>query len=431
MTTVAFVCQWYPPEPVEIPRGIALSLASLGNDVSVLTGVPNYPSGQVLENYRALDLKTEQIDGLRVRRTPLYPSHDSSALKRIANYASWAVSASLFGQRSLRGADAALVYSSPATAALPTMVARRLWGTPYVLLVQDVWPDSIFASGFLKGSLGNVAHRLTDWFVRRTYAMADHVAVISPGMADLLAARGVPREKLTVIYNWVPEEDRGPAGAIARAGESLASLVGVRDGARLFLYAGNHGRAQALDDLVRAFLDERTNPAHLVMLGDGVTKEQLVTLADGHPRVHFLDPVDRPVAARLLDDSDVSVVSLADEPLFAMTMPSKVQSGLASARPMLVVARGDAASVVVDARAGAAAKPGDVDDIVEAIRTLTSASPGELSAMGARGLEVYQSQMARAVGAARLSDLLGSAASSRTRRRRRTATNPSKGSAHE
>lgn len=422
MTSVTLVSQWYPPEPIEIPRNIAISLTLYGHKVSVLTGVPNYPTGEVAVGHRAFERKTEQMDGLVVCRTPLYPSHDSNAIRRIANYASWAVSASILGQRPLRKAGAALVYSSPATAALPAMVARRLWGTPYILLIQDVWPDSIFASGFLPGAVGCVIRAIVNRFVQRSYALADHVVVISPGMGDLLTKRGVAQDKLSVIYNWVPEEDQEELpGPLVLPRESLASQVGVSDATRIFLYAGNHGHAQALDSLVRAFLDDLTAPAHLVMVGEGVAKDHLVTLAGGHPRVHFLDAVDRTAAALLLAEADISVISLADEPLFAVTVPSKVQSGLASAIPMLVIARGDAASVVVDSGAGAAATPGNVDEIIEAVRTLTGATGSELAAMGLRGLDLYQSQMSRAVGAARLSNLLTRAASRRNRRGGRTA----------
>lgn len=410
------VCQWYPPEPIEIPRNIALSLASRGHEVSILTGVPNYPTGRVVDGYSTLEVRTDQMDGLAVHRTPLYPSHDSNPVKRMVNYASWAISASVLGQRSLRVADAALVYSSPATAALPAMIARTIWGTPYVLMVQDVWPDTIFASGFLPGAAGRVIHHLVDRFVRQAYKQAGHIAVISPGMARLLTERGVPAEKISVVYNWVPEEsDQEPP---QEPTVSLAERVGVSRDTRLFLYAGNHGHAQALHDVVGAFLDERTSPAHLVMLGDGVAKKQLVAMAGGHPRIHFLEPVGRAEAAHLLSSADVSVVSLADEPLFAVTMPSKVQSGLATARPMLVVARGDAASVVLKARTGAAASPGNVSEIIDAVRSLVDATPAELAAMGARGHTVYRSQMASEVGARRLSQLLTRAALQRTKLKR-------------
>src|SRR5690606_26748282 len=122
--------------------------------------------------------------------------------------------------------------------------------------------------------------------------------------------------------------------------------------------------------------------------------------------VHFLDPVDRRTAADLIRDADVSVVALADEPLFAVTMPSKVQTGLASGKPLLVIAHGDAAAVVEEAAAGASAAPGDVASIVAAIQSLASLPTAELQAMGTRGRQLYRSQMARAVGLVRLSEIL-------------------------
>lgn len=417
MSGHVFVCQWYPPEPAEVPRSIAMSLAALG-PIEVLTGVPNYPTGVVAAGHRAWELRVEQSDGLRVLRTPLYPSHDSSALKRMANYLSWAVSSSLLGQRRLRRAEAVLVYSSPATAALPAMVARTLWGTPYVLLVQDVWPDSIFASGFLPGRAGRLVRGAMSAFVNRTYALADHVAVISPGMADLLESRGVPRDKLSVVYNWVPEEDDpSPAGTDTVA--PLRERVGLDADDVAFLYAGNHGHAQNLDAVVEAFLEHTPANAHLVLLGQGVAKQTLRDRARGASTVHFLDPVPRAEAQVLLHQADVSVVSLADEPLFAVTMPSKVQSGLATARPLLVVVRGDAAKVVEEAGAGLAATPGDPLSIGAAVETLTKMSAEERRQRGEAGREVYRAQMSRAIGARRLHDLLTQAASRRRRRKDR------------
>lgn len=430
MGSYVFVCQWYPPEPAAIPRSIALSLSSAEDYVRVLTGIPNYPTGTVPNGYRATRPTNEVIDGLDIRRAPLYPSHDSSTLRRIANYVSWAVAASVFGQQVLRQSDAVLVYSSPATAALPAMVARRLWGIPYVLLVQDVWPDSVFASGFLGGARTRLAHGVMDFFVRRAYAAADHIAVTSPGMIDLLAGRKVPREKLSLVYNWVPEEDEQPRKP--RPASSVGSLryrAGVPDDVCLFLYAGNHGYAQALESLIEAFADERTADAHLVLLGSGVMKPDLMDRAADNPRVHFLDPVPRAEAAELVGDADVSVISLADEPLFAVTLPSKLQSGLVSAKPLLVVARGDAAAVVASANAGAVAMPANIPDIVRAIHELASLDRDQLTAMGQRGRKLYRSTMARSVGSKNLSETLRSVASERrTRRSERAVPTRAKGS---
>ena len=411
---VTFVCQWYPPEPAEVPRGIAIALADAGLDVTVLTGIPNYPTGVVADGYAAARSAREVRDGLRVRRTPLYPSHDQSALRRLANYASWAVSAAVLGQGVLRSSSVALVYSSPATAALPAMLARVLWGTPYVLLVQDVWPDSVFDSGFLPGRAGRFARRVLDVLVDATYRRAHHVAVTSTGMVDLLASRGVPRDKLTVVHNWVAETATPIVTPdVTRA---LRASWGVGEADFVLMYAGNHGQAQHLEPVVEAFaeLPGEAN-CHLVLVGDGVSKPGLVERAAGHPRIHFMDPVPQPEVASLMQASDAQLVSLADRPLFAVTMPSKVQSILAAGLPLVIAARGDAADVVVSSGAGLAVAPGDRQGLRDAVDQLARTDRADRQEMGLRGRAWYDAHMSRRVGLGALHRLLVDAAEGRRR----------------
>lgn len=422
---VLLITQWYPPEPVDIPESIALALVEHGLEVAVLTGVPNYPHGKVPKGYSSFRASAESIRSIRVQRTPLYPSHDSQALKRLVNYASWALSSAVFGQHCVRRSDVSLVYSSPATAALSAMVGKLLWGKPYVLLVQDVWPDSIFASGFVSGRMAEPVRRLVAAFVQRSYSMAAHVAVISPGMADLLADRGVPPQKLSVVFNWLP--DIAPDQPDRHSAPALHDALDLPPDVRVFMYAGNHGHAQALEPLVDAFAMEDSGTAHLVMLGSGVTKSTLVERAAGNPRVHFLEPVTRDAADRLMSSADATVVSLSNQPLFAVTMPSKVQSGLRAGLPMLVVARGDAADVVETAGAGVAAAPGDAGSIADAVLRLSTMSQPALSAMGHAGSMVYESMMSKSVGAPRLADILSAAADRGGRRRRRTCMKANEG----
>src|ERR1022692_711072 len=140
---VAFVSQWFSPEPVHTPVWIAQALAREGLNVRVLTGVPNFPDGKVQSGFSPWRITREARDGFAILRSPLYPSHDGSAIGRIANYVSYAATSSLVGARLLRSSDVALVYSSPATAATAAMLARATSRTPYVLFVQDMWPDSV------------------------------------------------------------------------------------------------------------------------------------------------------------------------------------------------------------------------------------------------------------------------------------------------
>ena len=401
-----FVSQWFPPEPAAQAFRIANTLRSLGYETEVLTGIPNYPSGEVAEGYSATSLMSEDILGLRVHRTPLYPSHDASALRRIANYVSWAVSASVLAAWRLRTADVVVVYSSPATAALPAMVANRLFRRRYVLIVQDVWPDSVLSSGMLGGAAFKIARLLIHAFANASYRWASAIVVISPGMSDLLSRRGVPAHKLTLVYNSVDGTAQLP---IAKSPMSRQRL-GIRDSDFVLMYAGNHGAAQGLDAILLGVAAVEDPRVHLVMVGDGVAKAELVSLADqlAPARIHFVEAQPREEIASLMALADVQVVSLADHPLFKVTMPSKVQGIMASGHALLAVASGDVAGLMATARCGVSARPGDAQDVARAIAELASTAGDDLELMGERGRAYYDEYMAEAVGRIRLQHVLDS-----------------------
>lgn len=396
---VAFVCQWYQPEPVTQPGWIVDGLRDRGVRVEVLTGVPNYPDGRAAFGYRAWQTRTERVDGVTVHRTPLYPSHDRRTLGRMANYVSWAVSSALLGQRHLRSADVALVYSSPATAAGAAWLARKRAGVPYVLLIQDLWPDSVFASGFLTGWPRRLVEGLLDRMVRGFYASASRVLVISPGMVDVLAGRGVPRDKIGLVYNWIPTEP--PVAAAS----SLREELGIPQNDFVIMYAGNHGAAQSLDSVIRgvALLPEDLG-VHLVLVGDGVEKARLVDLAtaEAPSRVHFVAPVARELIGSMMAAAQAHLVSLSPDPLFKVTMPSKLQSILAAGLPVIACGEGDVTAVVAEAGAGVTCAPGDPTDFARAALALRDRPATELEEMGDKGLRYYEQHMSAAVGSARL-----------------------------
>ncbi|MEU2611993.1 glycosyltransferase family 4 protein [Micromonospora sp. NPDC007271] len=408
-TRVAFVTQWFPPEPATIPLGLARALRSQGLNVDVLTGVPNYPTGRVSQGYSAWRRSTETREGFRIRRTPLYPSHDHSTLRRTANYLSYAASSSLFGGAVLRAADVALVYSSPATAATAAMAARRRWGLPYVLMVMDLWPDSVFATGFLdRGPARRVAERGLHWFTDRTYRLAAHVTVTCPGMLEALVARGVPRQKVSVVYNWADEKLMQPTEPDPR----LRAELGLTDGF-VIMYGGNLGVAQRLDVAVRAMAELRDLPdVHLVLVGDGIERPVLRALVDELKlrTVHFVDRVAPERMAALAAAADLQLVSLADEPLFRITMPSKVQSIMACGQALLVCAPGDAARAVENAGAGFTAPPGDSVGLAGIIRHARRVPRRDLQAMGRNGRHHYLRVMSEEINSRHLADLLTSAA---------------------
>jgi len=411
--TLCYVTQWFPPENVMIPHSIARSLEAQGWSISVLTGMPNYPTGIIQPGYERIGPRNDRVNGMRTRRTPLFAYHGRSAAKRMLNYLSWALSATAFGRPAFRKADVSLVYSSPATAALPAIVARAISGIPFVLIIQDLWPDSVFASGFLtKGLASKVVNAILRSFVSWTYSRASHIVVISPGMADVLALRGVPREKISLVYNWVDESVYSPRPR----NHSLQDLVGLNSDDYIVFYAGNHGAAQGLDHLIEAIaLIPQDRNCHAVLIGDGVDKTALEALAARRApgRIHFLNSRPQADIPDFMASAHMQFISLADEPLFHHTMPSKVQSTLASGLPSIVAVPGDAAAVVGGAGAGFLATPGDSKSIADAIMRSQDAGPEDRQAMGNAARRLYEEAMSAAVGSADLSQILEDAVRSR------------------
>lgn len=402
---VILISQYYPPEPVPNPGWIATGLREVGWLPSVLTGLPNYPTGELHAGYR-LRLIRDHVDGIPLTRVPLYPDHGDSAVGRTLNYLSWSVAASLCGMAAIRRAQLSLVYLTPATAALPAMLGRALLSRSYVLLIQDIWPDSVFASGFLTaGLLRRVAESTLRRFVDHAYTRAAHIVVTSPGMRDLLMARGVPGDKITLIYNWADEKIYRPAAA----DPGFRSRIGLSVEDFVVMYAGNHGAAQGLEPFIDAVgalsPDQR---CHAVLIGEGVCKADLqrraAAVAPG--RVHFLPQIAPEEMTGVLPTADIHLVSLRDDPLFHRTMPSKVQSIMAAGQPLLVCAPGDAARVTRDSAAGLSARPGDSIAIATAIARAIELGRDKLSGLGRRGRQVYLREMSATIGRQRLSDVL-------------------------
>lgn len=418
---LAFVTQWFTPEGPGPPNWIPEALDQLGFQVGVVTGTPHYPEGRTFEGYRATGWRIERAGGLPVLRVPEYPSHDASAARRMVTLGSFAASSALLGVRAIGAADVSLVYSSPATSALAAMRARRKFGTPYVLYVQDLWPDSVYAAGAFASARGRwFADQTIGRFVDRSYALASHIVVISPGMKALLVSRGVDPAKVTVVYNWVDEDVIGPAPPAGH----LRSALGLAESATVMLYAGNLGRVQGLAAWIEAMHVIRDmEDVHLAIIGDGIEKRDLITRATSlklDTNVHFLDPVPATEISRMGSDADLGVVSLVDDPLFHVTLPSKTQALLAQAKAILNSAPGDAARLVVESEVGWTCRPGSADAIASMIREAVLAGHSEWVRRGQAGRRLYDEEMSREVGASRLAQILREAIDARGTPRRRT-----------
>lgn len=405
-TRVCLISQWYAPEPTSVPVLTAHELQRSDYSVHVLTGIPNRPDGIVHKGYRAWRTQRECRDGIQLTRTPLYPNHSPSVPKRMLNYLSWALSVSLFGINRLREADVNVVHCTPATSALPALIAKRVFGVPYVVIIQDLWPDTVTASGFLKsGRVTQLVVKALDRFVAQLYGGAERVIVISPGMAETLEQRGIPRSRIDVVFNSVDESIYRPRPRDL----SMREQLGVERSDFVLFYAGNQGAAQDLSTLIRA-VGLAAEEAHvkLVMAGWGVQHDSLIELAESVApgRVRFLGRIRPAEVRRAQSAADLCVVALKDDPLFRITMPSKLQSLLAAGVPILGVVAGDPARVISTARAGVVAEPGNVLSVLSAINSAAEVGLEERGDWGRNGHAYYAEIMASVVRSQKLRDVV-------------------------
>lgn len=413
---VGMVSQWYDPERASAAQSgvIARSLVERGHEVDVVTGFPNYPTGKIYDGYSVRAYQRDIEGGVRVHRSPLYPSHDANALKRSLNYISFAAGATGVALRQLRGVDVCLVHATPATAAFPAMVVRKMQGTPYVVHIHDLWPDSVLSSGFLRGWQSTLVSRALHRYCDAMYRHAAAVAVTSPGMADRIAGRGVPRSKIHFIPNWADEDLFHPTPADPELRRQLGLSCPT-----VVMYAGNLGEYQDLHTVVQAAALLRDRPdITFAVVGEGVRRHKLEQQAAtlGLTNIRFIGP--RPIAEmpQILALGDLQLVTLQDLDIFRVTLPSKLVATLAAGRPVLGGLTGDAAELVRRSGAGEVVRPGDARDMADAITRFAALSPAERELRATAGRRHYQQRLNRSTVARELSALLDGVAADGRRR---------------
>jgi glycosyltransferase involved in cell wall biosynthesis len=386
---ILFIAHYFQPEPVFFGLPFAKELARRGHEVEVLTGFPNYPGGKIYDGYRVRMLQRETLEGISINRVPIYPSHDESSIKRIMCYTSLAISASTIGVWAVKPADVAYVIQGPITVGLPACVLKMLKGIPFVLHIQDLWPDTLLSTGMFNNRLGlKMVHTGCNFVYKR----ASKIIAISPGVKQKLIERGVPENKLEVIYNWCDDSQ------ICRAepNEALAKSLGMA-GRFNIVFAGNMGKAQALGSVLDAagIVGSQQPAVQFVFIGSGVDVDSLKqkTADMGLKNVIFLPR--RPVSeiGAILGLADVLFVHLKKDPLFEITIPSKTQAYMAAGRPILIGVPGDATDLVVKANAGLPCEPENPKSIAETVLKFYALPRTELDAMGQNGKRFYNQDL--------------------------------------
>ena len=398
-TRVLLLTQWFDPEPTFKGLVFARELVRQGFEVEVVTGFPNYPGGKLYPGFRMRALSKELIGGVQVTRVPLYPSHGKSAVGRVLNYVSFAASALFYGLLGAKRPDVLYAYHPPLTVGIVAALIRLVRRIPIVYDIQDMWPDTLRATGMFSNETAlRVVGRVCDW----VYRQVDQIVVLSPGFKRLLVERKVPASKIEVIYNWCAED------ALATPGGG--GPPGLADKSRFhILFAGNMGKAQALDGVLETarILQQRAPNLSFVFLGGGVEVDHLKEISEGAglSNVAFLPPVPMSEVGRYLFAADALLVHLKRDPLFHITIPSKTQAYMAVGKPILMAVDGDAADLVRQSAGGRIARSEDPGSIAEAALALAQTSEEERAAMAERNMRFYREKLSLVVGVERFARL--------------------------
>lgn len=382
---------------------LASALVAQGHEVQVLTGFPNYPGGKVYSGYRIRLWQKEVMDGITVIRVPLFPSHDESGFRRALNYLSFALFAAILGPFLIQRPQAIYVYNLISIHAVARFF-RLLFGSRILLDVQDLWPESVANSGMMRGKYRK---RFLQAWADKEYRSADRVAVLSPGFKANLVQRGVPESRIDVIYNWTSES--GNALQDPKMTQSPADLKIRTDNDQFIItFAGTMGKMQSLSHVIQAAKDlgEIDAKIQFVFIGGGVEVDSLRLLSADMKNVAFFSRIEPDQIGKVYAQSDVLLVHLKDDPIFKVTIPSKVQSYMYASKPILIGVLGDAAKLVEDAGAGVGFEPENIESLKKAIMALRKLPPDQLQKMGQNGKSYYDANLSFAMGSGRIGQAL-------------------------
>jgi len=385
------VTQYFWPENFLI-NDLAMGLLERGHRVTVLTGKPNYPSGRFFPGYGFLGKIAEDYNGVAVRRVPLLPRGDGGRLRLALNYASFAISATLLGAMVCREEyDAILVYEpSPVTVGLPALWLKKLRRAPIFFWVQDLWPESLAATGAVRSAL---ILRTVEKLVRWIYRGCDRILTQSRAFFEPIEKLGVERERILYFPNSAESLYRP-----VQTGPDERSRFGLPEGF-IVMFAGNIGAAQDFESIIQAAeLLKGHADIHWAVLGDGRMYpwvQQQVAARQLSGTFHLLGrhPLDE--MPRYFAMADAMLVTLKKDPIFALTIPSKVQSYLACGRPIVAAVDGEGARVIDEAGAGLTAPAENPAALAESVLSLARMGPAKRNALGASGRSYFEKNFER------------------------------------
>ena len=369
---ILFLTDNFPPE-VNAPASRTFEhcreWVKAGHKVTVVTCAPNFPKGKVFDGYRNRAWQTEEMDGIRVIRVWSYITANEGFVKRILDYQSFMVTATL-ASPFVRGVDVVVGTSPQFFTACAAYVVAGMKRVPWVFELRDLWPESIRAVGAMKES------KALDWLEKLElflYRKANAVVSVTSAFRDNLIGRGIDGGKIHVVTNGVDISRFNPREKDAE----LVRTLGL-EGKFVAGYIGTHGMAHALETLLEAAAKLKARPDgdryRILLLGDGARKAELVAQAQakGLDNVLFVDSVSKEQVVRYWSLLDVSIIHLRKTELFTTVIPSKLFECMGMGIPVLHGVAGESAGIVEKEGAGIVFEPENADALCDGLARLAA-----------------------------------------------------------
>jgi colanic acid biosynthesis glycosyl transferase WcaI len=385
------VSQYFYPENFGV-NDVAFDLVSEGHAVTVLTGMPNYPSGRIAPNYRVPWVRREIVEGVSIIRVPILPRGRKSFFLLALNYLSFAIMGSLLAPFLLKDRfDAILVYQvSPLTVGLPALVLRLLRGIPVLFWIQDIWPESVVA---VTGAKASIFVKPIRWLAAFMYRHCSIILVQSRAYIAPLRTLGLQYADIRYLPNSAPNHFRAASRSEdAPKGKSLGSGFNV-------VFAGNIGSQQDPEVILAAAEMLKHIPdIHWIIIGDGRLRdwtENEIAERDLSGTCQLLPWQPQERLPALLRLADALLVTLAPSPVSGLTVPSKLQCYLALGRPIIAAIDGETSAIVKESGAGFTCPSGCPQGLAASVRALYEMPADQRNAMGYSGRAYFEQHFSR------------------------------------
>lgn len=381
---ILIITQYFYPENFK-SNDLAFELKKKGHDVTVLTGLPNYPEGKIFEGYGVFKNRKQIVNGVKVIRSLLLPRGKGGGIRLFINYYSFAVFASI--KAFLMGLnikfDAIIVHEpSPITQYYPALLMNKIWKTPVYFWVMDLWPESLSIAGGVKNKwILNYYENV----IKRFYKNSEKILITSQGFRKSINQKGNFDDKIIYFPNWAEDT--------ISEGNKDFPIPSLPDGFKV-MFAGNIGEAQDLDNIVKAALELRDKKdIKFILVGDGRKMPFVKEFIEEHQLQETVFTMGRfPVEAMssFFDKADVMLVTLKDDPIFNLTVPAKLQAYMSASKPVIAMLNGEGADNVKEADCGFTVSAGDYQSLANTILKASGLSKEVLTQLGENSRRYYE-----------------------------------------